>query len=230
MDCGIKLIAFLLAASVSPVTMMAAGGTHRLVPTSRSDSVGTAYTPEGIVKIEIREIHIEAGEAKNPRPLSVLVLFEPVSGAFSWRVADTDANNPSWSTLQFKEGQAAFVRDGEIVDFWAFWHKFFVRAYRGRAFSIDDAEAEALKAASESINPLGSPDNGQDVHEISLATLMPDFMTPLMNVVPPTLTPKVIDVRWDGDKQHWIVTLKAQWTEEITLDVDYKLISMRKVK
>ncbi len=229
MDCGIKLTAFLLVACVSPATMMA-GGIHPLVATSRIDSVGSAYTPDGKVKIEIREVHTEAGEAKKPRHLSVLVLFEPESGAFSWRVTDTDATNTSWSTLQFKEDQAAFLKDGEIVDFRDLWYRLFVRTYRGRASSIDDAEAKALKAAGESIDPLGPLDKSQDVHEISLRALGPDFMSPPMSAVPSNLTAKVTDVQWDCDKQHWIVTLEARWKAEVTLDADYKLVSIKHVK
>lgn len=229
MACGIKLIT-LLAVCISPVTIMAEGGIHQLAATSRFDSVGTAYTPDGKVKIDIREVHTEVAGAKGPRHLSVLVLFEPESGAFSWRVTDTDVTKTSWNTLQFNDEQAAFLKDGEIVNFRALWYRLFIRAYRGRASSMDDAEAKSLKAASGAIDPLGSVNKGQDVQEVSLAVLGPDFMTPPVSVVPSTLTTKITDVRWDGDKQQWIVTLQARWTEDVTLDADYNLVSMKKVK
>jgi hypothetical protein len=41
-------------------------------------------------------------------------------------------------------------------------------------------------------------------------------------------TPKVTGVKWDG--KHWTLTLVARWTETITLDASFNLVSMNKTQ
>ncbi len=233
MACRMKLIALLSAASALLLPTTAAGGAPQFTTTSRFDSVGTASAREGKVEIKLREVHADASGARGPKHFSVLVLFEPTSGAFSWRlqVNNEAVTASSWSTSEFNSEQGAFFKDGEIVDFWALMFRVYIRDYHGRASSIDDAETKALGAASQSVesgeNLLG---NGQDMSVVSLAAISNDFIYPPGNTFPAVLAPKVTNVRWDGDKQHWIVTLQARWKEEVTLDADYKLVSMKKVE
>jgi hypothetical protein len=195
---------------------------------SRADSKGAALTPSGRVDIELREVQTEISRADGPVLLSVLVLFEPKSGSFSWR-ATPAGDTPSWRSSQFNDGQAAFLRDGEIVDFSALGGppRLFIHTYRGHASNMDDAESKALKAASESISPRGDLDSGQNVHVVSLLDLGFDFINPPMSATT-NITPKVADLRWDGKR--WLVTLRARWMAEITLDANYNVVSMRKVK
>jgi hypothetical protein len=231
---GIKWIALLSIAGALLLPTAAAGAIPQLTARSRVDSVGTAFTSSGNVKIELREVRTEAMGLKKPRPLSVLVIFEPESGVFSWRVTDADLTNPSWRIAQFKDGQAAFFKDGEIIDFRSIWSPpvIYIHAYRSHASNMDDAETQALKAASaSSIEPTkGNLEEGQGARVVSLVGLNSDFIYPPGNAFPAVLAPKVTNVRWDGDGQHWIVTLQARWTAEITLDVDYNVVSMEKVE
>ncbi len=217
---------FPISARVPPETK--ARSLTQLNATARADSDSFAYTPNGRVKIKLREIRMEPAGPNGSRPLSLLVLFEPDSGAFSWRVTQAADTDRSWRIKEFNKEQAAFVKDDEIVDFRALWYSLYVRVYRGRASSMEDAERKALKAASESLKATENLDKAQDVHVVSLADLSPDFLNPPMSVVPSDVAPKVTNVQWDG--QHWIVTLQALSTVEVTLDSNYALVSMDEVK
>jgi hypothetical protein len=92
---------------------------------------------------------------------------------------------------------------------------------------MDDAEAQALTAASEATKHRGWLDPGPNTRVISLLNLGRDFTIPPLSVAT-SITPKVTNVQWDGS--HWIVTLQARWTAEITLDANYNVVSMRKVE
>jgi len=206
MAYGMKWAVLLSAARILLLPTEAVGGIPQLTAISRVDSVGSAYTPNGKVKIRIREIRTAPEGPNGSRSLSVLVLFEPDSGAFSWRVTEADTD-PSWRIKEFNNAQAAFVRDNEIVDFRALWYRLFVRVNSARASCIDDAEGKALKAASESIEASGNLEKDQDVRVVSFAYLSSDFMNPPTSVAPSDLAPKVNNVQWDG--KHWIVTLQG---------------------
>jgi hypothetical protein len=210
--------------------MVAAGSTPHLTASSRFDSEDTAYTPDGTVKIELREVQTVATGTEEPEHLSVFVLFEPTSKAFTWRLQASDETGRS-KISRFKNEHAAFLKDGEIVEYWTLMFRIYIRDYRGHASSMDDAETKALEAASRSIaskeNLLG---NGRDMRVVALTGIDSDFLCPPMSEAPSVVAPNVTDVRWDGDKQHWIVTLQARWIEEITLDADYNLVSMKKVE
>jgi hypothetical protein len=221
-----KLFMFLIAGTCLALTGTSCAGSQQFNTLSRVNSEGVAYTVNGKVKIEIREIRVEAVNSKKSRSLSVLVLFEPISRAFSWRVTDA-GESPDWRTVQFVHEQAAVLKGDEIIDFRAMWYRLFVRVYRGRASSIDDAEARALTAMSEGIDPERNLDKAQNVHVVSLAALDSDFLNAPLSVASSELAPRVTNVQWDG--QHWVVTLKARWFATVTLDADFNLLSVKKL-
>ena len=90
----IKWIALLSVVGAFLLPTAAVGAMPQLTAKSQVDRFGTAYTPNGNVKIELREVRTEAMGLTEPRPLSLLVIFEPESGAFSWRVTDDNFNRP----------------------------------------------------------------------------------------------------------------------------------------
>lgn len=228
-----RVITVFHALCMVSLTLQAAGQDLRLVERSHVDSVGSAYTNDGKIKIDLREVQAEAsGPNGQEQPLSLLILFEPTTGAFSWHVSMADTKNPSWRTAEFKEAQGAFLKDGTFVDFKTlpFSTKLLVREYRGHASSMDDAEAKALSAANLSID-LRHPvdfEAQQQAHVVSLAPLGLAFVSLNPMSAAASITPRVIDVQWDG--KYWTVTLQARWKEAITLDADYTLVSMRKVE
>jgi hypothetical protein len=234
MAYGFRIIASLLALNVLPLAALASGRGAQLTAISHSDDAGNAYSEDGNVKIELREVRTEAiGENAKRVPLRVLVLFEPHSGAFSWRVFGDDSSDvdvPNQSTA-FKNYRAAFLRNNHLVEFIIALAptRLFINEYSGHASNMDNAEAQALMSASELAGPSGDRNQQQGVHTVSLIALGLDFVSPA-NSEQLGKPPKVIDVRWDANRQHWIVTLRAQWTEAITLDADYKLVSMKKVE
>jgi hypothetical protein len=227
---GMRLIVLLVASVVAPSVLTAAGGGAPLRAASKVDGVGSARTPDGEVKLELREIHTRTTLPDIHADLGVLVLFEPKSGAFSWRIAPADVN-PSWRTLEFIDSQVAFLKDGKIFDFRAIegGPRLIIHESRGSASSIEDAETQALKAAGDAIEHRGFLDIGQNAHVLSLLNLDRDFTIPPMSVAT-SIMPKVTEVRWDADAHHWVVTLEARWTEAITLDADFNVVSMRKVE
>ena len=225
-----KLIVLLTVASALLLPKVAAGSIPHLTASSRFDSEDVAHTSDGTMKIELREVQTESTGTEGPKRLSVFVLFDPTSTAFTWRLLLTDETGRS-RIPQFKNENVVFLKDGEIVDFWALMFRIYIRDCHGHASSMDDAEAKALEAASRSIaskeNLLG---NGEDTRVVALTGIDSDFLYPPMSEAPSVVTPKITDVRWDEDKQHWIVTLQARWKAEVTLDADYKLLSAKRVK
>jgi len=221
-----RKIVLLIALGVMRLSAVAAE--HHLTAISRSDDIGSAHTQRGKVKLLLREIRTESVGAVGSRPLSLLVLFEPKSGSFSWRATDADSS-PSSRAQQFNDAQAAFVTEGQLVDVRALAGppRLFIRTYRSHAAIMDDAEAKALTAASEAIDPQGNLEKSQGVRVISLASLGRDFTNSQMNVVSGA-DPKVTEARWDGE--HWIVTLQAIWKATITLDPNFNLVSMQKAE
>jgi hypothetical protein len=228
----ISFVAALLCFGTSAITAKAPAPTRPLTEISHVDSVGSAYTTDGKIKIDLREVRTEIMGVKGPKALSVLVMFEPKSGAYSWRAFDADPTDPSWRSKQLHDEQAVFLKDSELTHFMALSGppRLFVHRYRGHASNMNDAVVKALKSASESIDPLGDMEKGQGVHVISLLSLGRDFTidSTSLSAAPFSVNPKVTDVQWDG--KYWTVTLQARWKAVITLDADYALVSMRKVE
>jgi hypothetical protein len=227
-----KLITLLLAAGSLVLPSAASEEFPQLTPTSRFDSVGMAYARDGKMRIEIRKVHLEAAKTGGSRHLSLLVLFEPTSRAFSWRLQATDesAAMPPQGASQISDEQAVFVKDGEIVDFWALMFRLYIRDCHGHASSMDDAEAKSLASASQSIaSGEDLVGNGQDMRVVSFAAISNEFLFPPMSETPSVLAPRVVDVGWNADEQRWIVTLEARWRAVLTLDSDYKLMSIKKI-
>jgi hypothetical protein len=219
-------LVFCLTIGLWPVVYLKASGVPAMTVTSRADSSGTVFTDEGTIEVKLRELHVEGEGARKSRPLSVLIIYEPRSGAYSWQVSDADLEDKSWRIEQFKETQAAYLRDGQFVDFWAVQFRLFVREYGRHASGMDDAEAKALQDVNLTVDPLGYLEKAQNVHEVSLANAGFEFINAPMSVSGGP-SPRVTAVQWDGKK--WIVTLRGRWTEEISLDANYKLSAMKKL-
>lgn len=125
-------------------------------------------------------------------------------------------------------GKTAFVflRDGKFFNFQTFYGpRLDIHSFGAHATDIHDAAEKALDAADD--HELAHLyEGGANGRWVPLSNLT-NFTEPPGNASfgPP---PTIKDVRWDAG--HWIVTLKALWTEEITLDSDYKVVGMRKVE
>lgn len=219
-------LVFCLTIGLWSVAYLRANGFPGMTVTSRADGSGTVFTYDGTIEVKLRELHVEGEGAGKSRPLSVLIIYEPRSGTFSWRASEADLQDNTWRLEQFKETQAAYLRDGQLVDFWAVQFRLFVREYGRHASDLDDAETKTLQDMTLSINPLGDLDKAQNVHEVPLASAGFEFINEPMSVSGGA-SPRVVAVRWDGKK--WIVTLRARWTEEISLDENYKLSAMKKL-
>jgi hypothetical protein len=222
-------ITVLLALGTVAVTSEVTGQVDQFVEKSHVDSSGSAFTPDGKIKVALREVQIEVRGTKGPITLSVLVMRDPSSGAYSWRVHTAAPMNPSLRLEQFNDSQAAFLKNGEFTDFMALPTplRLFVHQFSGRALNMNEAVDKSLKEASASLHPFGDVETAQGVHEVSLLAVGRDFTSNPMSVTVFDMMPRVSDVQWDG--KHWTVTLKARWTEEIILDSDFKVISMREV-
>jgi hypothetical protein len=166
-------------------------------------------------------------------PERILVLFEPESGAFSWNVflEDSLATDTSRQTRALESERVVFFKEGTLFTFMGggVLSKLYVRDFHGDAISMDDAEAKTLKAAKEFHTPPSKQDEEQFWHTVMLKALGRDFVSPPESAAG-GLPPKVTNVRWDRDAHQWIVTMQARWIEEITLDADYNLVSMKKVE
>ena len=210
---------------------LAAGPDRHVVLVSRLADVGSANSKTGKVKTELREVQVEmTGPYGKPEPYRLFLIFEPQSGAFSWTISLKDpAADLSELTKWFKRDRAAFLRDDRLVTFTAYRETLEIQDFQGHASSVDEAEQKALSSAAALNDPPGSMESAQPFHKVTLDGLSTDFdCEPGFAVCGPS--PKVIDVQWDRVEQHWIVTLKARWTEEFTLDADYNVVSMRKVE
>jgi hypothetical protein len=224
------IITVLLTLGTAAVTMTTKAQARQLEEKSHIDTFVNAYSPSGKVRVDLREVRTEIMGAKGPIALSVLVMRDPSSGAYSWRAHTADPTDPSWRSQQLNDDQAVFLKDGEFTDFMSLSIplRLFIHQYHGHATDMNDAVTKALKAASESIDPLGDLEKVPGMHVISLLALGRDFTSAFPSNL--DIDPKVVNAQWDGDKQQWIVTLRARWAEEITLDADYNLVSMRKVE
>lgn len=220
------------APSLLPGQSLAGQADSHFVATSRFDDAWSAYSPSGKIKIELREIRGEAmGAYGKPIPERILVIFEPTSGAFSWClfVEDSLATNASRQTKALESKRAVFLKGDSLVVFMGggISPKLYVRDIRDHATNMDDAEAKALRAAAEFHTPPDKRDEAQLWHIVPLPSLGRDFITAPMSAAGGP-DPNVTDVRWDG--QNWIVTLQGRWTEQITLDANYNVVSMQKVE
>jgi hypothetical protein len=193
--------------------------------------VDDAYSPSGRTGIQLREVRVNTtGPYGKPVPHRVFLLFDPKSGAFSWHVAiDGNPSDTLEQTNWFKRNRAAFLKDNSIYIFTAESGPLaiYVQGPSGHASNIDNAEEQAIRATSALNDPPGNVDIVQPWKVALLSGLSADFAH-----APGSATqgpdPKVIGLDWDGE--HWIVTLKARWTEAVTLDADYNVVSMRKVE
>ena len=212
--------------------LSAASSDPHLVATARFDDHWTAYSTGGKVKIDLREVQVEAtGPYGKPVPYRIVVIFEPLSGTFSWRIFSEDSPRTMMSrqTLAYKKERAVFLKENHLISFMAEMAplNLNIQDVSGHASNMDDAEAKALTAAAKLSHPTGILDFAQQLHIVPLTGLSVDFVhSPGNAIFGPQ--PTVTDVQWDG--KYWTVTLEARWKEAITLDSDYTLISMRKVE
>jgi hypothetical protein len=226
-----RALVFIYALGMLAPPRLAASPDHHVVPLSRKADVGSAYSATGKVRIELREVQVEmTGPYGKPEPYRLFLIFEPQSGAFSWTISLKDsAADLSELTKWFKSDRAAFLKDDRLVTFSAYRETLEIQDFQNHASSVDEAEQKALSSAAALNDPPGNMESAQPFHKVALDGLSIDFdCEPRRPVCGPS--PKVIDVQWDRVEQHWIVTLKARWTEEITLDADYNVVSMRKVE
>lgn len=213
---------------------LTAGPDRHVVPLSRLDDAGSAYSTTGKVKVDLREVRVETtGPSGKPVPHRVFIMFDRQSGAFSWIVtmegSSTDASNMSKQTTLFKSGRAAFLKDNSIFTFSIKMLTLYIQDSQGLASSMDEAEQTALISTAQLNDPPGNVDFVRPSHTIQLRGLSLDFISkPGSETL--DVEPKVIDVRWNEDKQCWIVTLQARWIEEITLNAEYKVVSMKRVR
>jgi len=194
----------------------------------RCDRTGYVSTLKSQAKIVVREVRTESVAPRGPIPISVLVLFEPKSGAYSWEVNRADEADPSARISEFNGEHTAFLKDGEIILLRPAWYSLFVHAIPYRASSLDDAEAKSMKAIRESVSSVDELLEGQNTRKVSLSPLAPDFLNRSTGSMLDSERPKVTNVRWEGG--NWLITLQGQWTALVTLDSDLNPISMSKVQ
>jgi hypothetical protein len=225
-----NLILIYALALLAPTHLVAFPDPH-VVPLLRINDSWSAYSKTGKVKIELRDLRVEmTGPYGKPAPYTIFLLFEPQSGAFSWAISlGHSAVDASEQTNWFKNYRAAFLKDDRLVTFTARMRVLRIHNFQEQASSMNEAEQKALSSAAALNDPPGNAEFAQPFHDVSLAGLSLDFECEPGNAVCGQ-DPKVSDVRWDGDAQHWIVTLQARWTEAIILDADYNLVSMKKVE
>lgn len=229
MNYRIWTIAVLLALGTGAVIPGGTGQVRPLVKKSHLDGTGSVFTSHGKARVDLRAVLTEIEGTKGPIAVSVLVIRDPSSGAYSWRAHSADPMILSFVLQRFNDSQAAFLEHDEFIDFMALPTplRLFVHRYRGRASSMNEAVDKSLEEAGESLHSLGDLETPQSVHVVSLLDVGRDFTSNPGSVMAYNVMPRVTNVQWDGE--HWIVTLKARWTEDIVLDSDYKVISMQKV-
>lgn len=229
MNYRISMITVLLALGTGAITLDGIGQVRQRVEKSHVDGSGTVFTPHGKGRVDLRVVLTEIKGTKGPIAVSVLVIRDPSSGAYSWRAHPADPMTPSFVLQRFNDSQAAFLEHDEFIDFMVLPTplRLFVHKYRGRAADMNEAVDRSLEDASKSLHTLGDVETPQSVHVVSLLEVGRDFTSNPGSVMVYDMMPRVTDVQWDGE--HWTITLKARWTEDIVLDSDYTVISMKKV-
>jgi hypothetical protein len=233
MIAKIGFAALILAGFIVPSTSAGDSTGIRLRDKSHTDSTSAIPSASGNVMVKLREVQTEIpGSAGVDWQLSVLVIFEPNSGAFSWRATPADPDDPSWRISEFKSGQTAYLKNGTIIDFRAMPLSaiLLVHEYHDHASSMNEAEEKALAAASSVVDP-GHRLNleaQQHVQTVPLPQLGIGFVSMDAMSAIATITPKVTDVSWDG--KDWTVDLLGSWKERIVLDSNYTVVSMRKIE
>lgn len=142
----------------------------------RCDRTGLVSTENGEATIVVREVRTESVTPRGPIPLSVLVLFDPKSGAYSWQVNRADEANPSARISDFNGEHTAFLKDGEIILIRPEWYSLFVHAIPYRASNLEDAEAKSIDAILESVSPIDESLESQNARKVSLSPLAPEFL------------------------------------------------------
>jgi hypothetical protein len=226
---SLSVTLWLLFALASPLSSTASD--RHVVARSHLDDVGRAFSQNGQVNIALREIRANMNEPDGKLvPLRIFILFEPQSGAFAWTVTDdVSANDWSMQTKWFKSDRAISLKDGGMVLFTAQATplQLYIEDSSGHASSMDDAEKQVLSNTAEFNDPPRDELSSRPLSYVPLTGLIVDFVFgPESAVSGPA--PKVVDLQWDG--KHWIVDLQARWIEEIILDPDYKLVSMKRFK
>jgi hypothetical protein len=208
------------------LTLRAAPG-HHLVVSSRADDTGFIFSSSGKISVQLREVSVESAEEGGRTERSrVLVLFEPHSGAFSWEVFPEDSvpNDSARQLRAFKEKRAGYLLDGTIYIFMVgISPAIYVREFRGQAATMNEAEKKALARAEIANSSPAELYRANSWRIVRLAKLGHDFVAPPMSQTVGH-DPIIDDVQRDGKK--WIVTIRGSWTEVVTLDEDFNLVSM----
>ncbi len=200
----------------------------------RFDGALAPDSSSGKVPIQVRELRV-ALEGPYGKLVAhrILILFAPGSGTFSWSVnpEDSSSTDSSRQSRALQNERAVFVKDHRIFVFSAGAGTLYIQDRCDHASTMDEAETKALTAAAGDNSPAGSLDTiryteGQ-WRTVTLDGLSHDFLSEPFSAAVPAAA-KVIRVQWNGT--HWKVDLKARWIEELTLDSDFKVISMRKIE
>lgn len=215
------------------MTVSAQVGGRPMAVTDRFDNEINAYSTSGTVKLQIREIRIETpGNGERYRGNRIVIIFDPRSGAYSWQIyAEGDAPREASDVINtFGQDRVVYLKDGVLTVFLSQSQpSLSVREYRDRASDLNNAEAKTLSAMKMWNTSPGSLD-------IASSSLWKCLLLPQLGlefvVLPMSqtagMTPKITNVQWDG--KHWVVTLSARWTADVTLDSAYNLVSITKVE
>ena len=197
------------------------------------DSRGTwaAFQRQGDrVHMTEREIHLQYGVASGrQREYALVVLFEPKSSLYSWRLypADPDQGKPQW--LPPPPPFACYVGQSEIIVFQANFKSLSAARFRSVAKDIDEATRRSLEQLKADLQPDGELKAWAGETKTELPAIDADFLSPGgMSVAPPDFF-KLRITRIERAGKNFLVDIDDAWKIRVELDPELQLVHTSKI-
>ena len=199
-----------------------------LVETSHVDAKGDIDTSMGKRTIELREIR--TGASNNPKIQThlVIVLFDPVTKIYSGEaIFNLDMDPNGEFITKYLDYVGVFFQGGQFHQFSVRMSPFQIEVHHFGAKATDLADASVQALARVWPQDLSLTSDPKKNLTIAPLPALEDFSAPYGSPITTTY-PVVIGVKWNAGQ--WKLLVKGQWTEEITLDSNYKFLEMRKME
>ena len=96
----------------------------------------------------------------------------------------------------------------------------------GTARDIDDAESKAVQQVTDHLSALASTSFWNSYHKVLLNVLGREFFGPKLSAVDGPVRIEEVS-RKEGS---WVLTIKGQWTDKVTLNDKYEIIDVSRTE
>jgi hypothetical protein len=204
-------------------------GELRVTTTSTWNDILRVSTPEGIVPLQARELHVKVRYPSGKEgAVELFVFYEPQSHLYLWSYQFSEVPEVADPMERYCSSVALSIADGRMTLF-SMGSDLFIRQFSQKASSLDDAQQRTLVDATTRLsNMKRETDDFHPLRWVEIGKqLSRDFYFAPDQVAPPLERPRVLQSSYSDGA--WQVILQGQWKARVTLTKNYDLVKVERI-